>query len=184
MDNGASSYRRFLEGDRNFFTELVTEYWDGLTLYLNSFAENTAEAEELAEETFLKLYTDRPVFSGKSSFKTWLFAVGRNTAYNIIRKRRRINTSSLDDFYDISDKEDIEKNHISAENKKQLHRIMEKLNCDYRQVLYLVYFENFSNTETAEIMRKNERQIRNLIYRAKAALKILLEKEGFEYEEL
>ena len=61
---------------------------------------------------------------------------------------------------------------------------MEKLNCDYRQVLYLVYFENFSNTETAEIMRKNERQIRNLIYRAKAALKILLEKEGFEYEEL
>ena len=70
MDNGASSYRRFLEGDRNSFTELVTEYWDGLTLYLNSFAENTAEAEELAEETFLKLYTDRPVFSGKSSFKT------------------------------------------------------------------------------------------------------------------
>ena len=184
MDNGASSYRRFLEGDRNSFPELVTEYWDGLTLYLNSFAENTAEAEELAEEPFLKLYTDRPVFSGKSSFKTWLFAVGRNTAYNIIRKRRRINTSSLDDFYDISDKEDIEKNHISAENKKQLHRIMEKLNCDYRQVLYLVYFENFSNTETAEIMRKNERQIRNLIYRAKAALKILLEKEGFEYEEL
>ena len=56
MDNGASSYRRFLEGDRNSFTELVTEYWDGLTLYLNSFAENTAEAEELAEETFLKLY--------------------------------------------------------------------------------------------------------------------------------
>jgi len=40
------------------------------------------------------------------------------------------------------------------------------------------------NTETAEIMRKNERQIRNLLYRAKAALKTQLEKEGFEYEEL
>ena len=44
MDNCASSYRRFLEGDRNSFTELVKEYWDGLTLYLNSFAESIAEA--------------------------------------------------------------------------------------------------------------------------------------------
>ena len=184
MDNGASSYRRFLEGDRNSFTELVTEYWDGLTLYLNSFAESIAEAEEFSEETFLKLYTDRPEFSGKSSFKTWLFSVGRNTAYHIIRKRRKIQESPLDDFYDISDREDIEKNHIAAESKKHLLRTMEKLNGDYRQVLYLVYFENFSNTETAVIMRKNERQIRNLLYRAKAALKILLEKEGFDHEEL
>ncbi len=184
MDNGANSYRRFLDGDRNSFTELVTEYWDGLTLYLNSFAGNITEAEEFSEETFLKLYMDRPDFSGKSSFKTWLFSVGRNTAYNIIRKRHKIYEAPLDDFYDISDREDIEKNHISAENKRQLHHVMDKLNCDYRQVLYLVYFENFSNTETAKIMNKNERQIRNLLYRAKSALKILLEKEGFDNEEL
>ncbi len=61
---------------------------------------------------------------------------------------------------------------------------MKKLNPDYFQVLYLVYFENFSNTETAAIMKKNKRQIENLIYRAKQALKSELEKEGFEYEEL
>ena len=61
---------------------------------------------------------------------------------------------------------------------------MKKLNNEYRQVLYLVYFENFSNNETAEIMLKSERQIRNLLYRAKGALKSLLEKEGFVYEEL
>ncbi|EWM52594.1 RNA polymerase sigma factor [Ruminococcus flavefaciens] len=184
MDNGASSYRRFLDGDRNSFTELVTEYWDGLTLYLNSFADDITEAEEFAEETFLKLYTDKPKYSGKSTFKTWLYSVGRNTACHILRKRRKIKEAPLDGFYDTADIEDIEKNHIAAENRQQLRRAMEKLNCDYRQVLYLVFFENFSNTETAEIMRKNERQIRNLLYRAKAALKQILEKEGFEYEEL
>ena len=184
MDNGAGSYRRFLEGDRDSFTELVTEYWDGLTLYLSGFAENIAEAEEFAEEAFLKLYTDKPEFSGKSSFKTWLFAVGRNTASHIIRKRRRNYEASIDDFYDISDKIDIEKNHIQEENKMLIYQQMEKLSPDYRQVLYLVYFESFSNTETADIMKKSERQVRNLLYRAKGALKILLEKEGFEYEEL
>ena len=101
MDNGASSYRRFLEGDRNSFTELITEYWDGLTLYLNGFTDSFSEAEEMAEETFLKLYTDRPCFSEKSSFKTWLYSVGRNTAYYYLRKKRRIRETSINDFYGI-----------------------------------------------------------------------------------
>ena len=184
MDNGASSYRRFLDGDRNSFTELVTEYWDGLTLYLTGFTDNTAEAEEFAEEVFLKLYADKPDYSGKSSFKTWLYAVGRNTALNMLRKRRKLREAPLDDFYDVSDREDIERKHIHDENKKLLYNAMEKLCGDYRQVLYLVYFENFGVAETAEIMHKNERQISNLLYRAKAALKKKLEKEGFEYEEL
>ncbi len=182
MDNGANNYRRFIEGDKDSFTELVAEYWDGLTLYLSGFTENFAEAEEIAEETFLKIYIEKPIFSEKSSFKTWIFSVGRNTASHIIRKRHK--NASIDDFYDISDKIDIEKNHIRSEYRKLIHDQLRKLNSDYRQVLYLVYFENFSNTETAEIMNKSERQVRNLLYRAKGALKSLLEKEGFEYEEL
>ena len=120
MDNGASSYRRFLDGDRNSFTELVTEYWDGLTLYLSSFTDSITEAEEFAEEVFLKLYAERPPFSGKSTFKTWLYAIGRNTVLNMLRKRRKIREASLDGFYDVSDREDIERNHIHDENKKLL----------------------------------------------------------------
>ena len=157
---------------------------DGLTLYLTGFTESFSEAEELAEETFLKLYTDKPKFSAKSLFKTWLYSVGRNTALYHMRKKKKIRETNFDDFYDISDKNDIENNYIKEENKKQLHNVMKKLNNEYRQVLYLVYFENFSNNETAEIMLKSERQIRNLLYRAKGALKSLLEKEGFVYEEL
>jgi RNA polymerase sigma-70 factor (ECF subfamily) len=61
---------------------------------------------------------------------------------------------------------------------------LEKLNDDYRQVLYLIYFENFSNTETAKIMGRSERQIRNLLYRAKESLRNILEREGFRYEEI
>lgn len=184
MDNGASSYRRFLDGDRNSFTELVAEYWDGLTLYLTGFTDSITEAEEFAEEVFLKLYADKPKFAEKSSFKTWLYAIGRNTVLNMLRKRRKANETPLDEFYGVSDREDIEKNHIQGENKKLLYSAMENLSGDYRQVLYLVYFENFGVAETAEIMHKNQRQVYNLLYRAKAALKKNLEKEGFEYEEL
>ena len=87
-------------------------------------------------------------------------------------------------MYDVSDRDDIEQNYIKSEEKKQLLRALEKLNDDYRQVLYLIYFENFSNTETAKIMGRSERQIRNLLYRSKESLRNILEKEGFRYEEI
>jgi len=48
----------------------------------------------------------------------------------------------------------------------------------------LIYFEGLSNADTASIMRKNARQMKNLVYRAKSALKSELDKEGFVYEEL
>ena len=184
MDNGAEYYRCFLNGEKEALNKLIHEYWDGLALYLGNFTDNFTEAEEIAEETFVKLYTDKPDYSGRSSFKTWLYGVGRNTALYHMRKRKKFRETPIDEEYDISDKEDIENCYVKTEDRKQLLRAIEKLNPDYRQVLYLVYFENFSNTETAKIMGRSERQIRNLLYRSKGSLKELLLREGFEYEGL
>ncbi|MCQ2440732.1 MAG: hypothetical protein MJ076_02400 [Clostridia bacterium] len=55
MDNGVSSYRRFLKGDEEGFVEIVRDYKDGLILYLNGFVKNISVAEELTEDTFVKL---------------------------------------------------------------------------------------------------------------------------------
>ncbi|MDE6657892.1 MAG: RNA polymerase subunit sigma-24, partial [Oscillospiraceae bacterium] len=59
-----------------------------------------------------------------------------------------------------------------------------KLKSEYQQVLYLSYFEDFSNAETAKIMHKTKRQIENLLYNARKSLKLELEKDGFHYEKL
>ena len=82
MGNGESSYRRFLAGDNEGMFEIVCEYQAGLMLYLNSYVQDIHTAEDLAEDTFLELMLKRPKFSGNSSFKTWLFAIGRNIAKN------------------------------------------------------------------------------------------------------
>ena len=182
MDNGAVSYRRFLEGDTNAIIDIIADYREGLVLFINSIVNDFCSAEELAEDTFVKLCADRPKFSGKCSFKTWIYTIGKNIALNSIKKKSRHPETSIDDFYSITDKENIERNYIKDEEKKQLLRALEKLNDDYKQVLYLVFFEDFSNTETATIMKKSERQIRNLLYRAKESLRNILEKEGFRYE--
>ena len=69
MDNGASSYRRFLAGDDRGIAELVKDYKDGLILYLNGYVQNIHTAEELAEDTFFRLITKKPKYSEKKLFQ-------------------------------------------------------------------------------------------------------------------
>ena len=80
MDHGESSYCRFLDGDDEGIAELVKEYKDGLTFYLNSIVGDLCLAEELMQDTFTKLVIKRPRFRGESAFKTWLYTIGRNLA--------------------------------------------------------------------------------------------------------
>ncbi len=70
MENGTDSYQKFLNGDNDGMVEIIRDYKDGLMMYLYRFTNNINTAEDLTEDTFVKLYTKRPNFSGKSSFKT------------------------------------------------------------------------------------------------------------------
>ena len=185
MDNGASSYRRYLDGDDKGLSEIVGDYKDGLILYLNQFVNNFCVAEELTEDTFFRLITKKPKFSGKSSFRSWLFAIGRNIAVDYIRHNSKIMNSPIEEMDNcISDGKSLEQAYITEESKRTLHSALAKLPPDYRRVLWLVYFEDFSNREVAVVMKKNDRQIKNLLYRAKKFLKAELDKEGFIYENL
>ena len=183
MDNGESSYRRFLEGDNEGLHEIICTYRAGLMLYLNSFVQNIHTAEDLAEDTFLELMIKHPKFSGKSTFKTWLYAIGRNVTAKYLRKHKKLNVVPLEVQEYLADLENVESNYIKTEQKRILHQALHRLKLEYRQVLYLSFFEGFSNTETAFIMKKSDRQIKSLLYNAKKALKSELERNGFEYEE-
>lgn len=184
MDKGEICYRRYIDGDDNGLVEIIRDYKDGLLLYLSGITGNMSLAEEIMEETFFKIAVKKPVFRGKSTFKTWLYSIGRNAAIDNIRKNSRISFMSVDEYTDIADEHDIEMEYLKEEQKITLHKALHNLKQDYRQVLYLTYFEDFTINETAEIMKKNKKQINNLLYRAKQSLRNELEKGGFVYEGL
>ena len=185
MDNGASSYRRFLNGDKEGIVEIIRDYKDDLTLYLNTYTRNISTAEELMEDVFVKLVTKKPRFSGKSTFKTWLYAIGKNVAIDHLRHVSKLSGTPIEDFTHLSDGEETsEHSYIKQEDKIILHKAMQKLKPQYRQVLYLIFFEELDNEQTAQVMRKTKRQIENLVYHAKQSLKTELNKEGFVYEDL
>ena len=181
--NGAECYRRFLDGDNDGMVELIRGYKDGLILYLNGFVGNIHTAEDLMEETFVKLVVKKPRFSEKFSFKTWLYTIARNAALDWLRRNSKKSDTPLDEL-ELADKENLELSYIKEEQKIMVHRALANLKAEYRQVLYLSFFEELSNDETAAVMHKSKRQVENLLYRAKKSLKNELEKEGFTYEGL
>lgn len=183
MDSGSESYRRYLAGDPEGMAELVREYREGLILYLNSIVGNLWTAEELAEDTFVRLGTRKPRDRGKAGFKTWLYAIGRNLAIDWLRRARREVPLPLEDAERMAaDGESIEQSYLRRERDRQLHRAMQSLKAEYRQILWLVYFDGLTLRESAAVMGKSVHGAEVLVSRARKALRTLLEKEGFDYE--
>lgn len=181
MDSGEKNYRLFLEGDETGLVQIIQDYKDGLILYLNGFVSDLAAAEDLTEDTFLKLVLKKPRFSARSSFKTWLYTIGRNLALDHLRRNKNAPLSE-DNQPLAADEADLELNYIQIEDKLVIHRVMKTLKQEYRQVLWLIYFEGFSCAEAGKIMKKSTHNIETLVSRARQTLKTKLIKEGFEYE--
>ena len=184
MEHSNDPYNRFLCGDEAALAELIETYKDGLILYLNSFVSDLATAEDLAEDTFLKLVLKRPRFSARSSFKTWLYAIGRNLAMDHLRRRKNAPISH-DDLPPIPAPDaDLELRYIQQEKHRAVHAAMKTLKPEYRQVLWLIYFEGFTCAQTGKIIKKSTHNTEVLVSRGRQALKNKLLKEGFDYEDI
>ena len=182
MGNDEERYRRFLDGDDNGLIEIIDEYHEGMSLYLNSIVNNISLAEDIMQDTFVKLALKKPAYKGKCSFKTWLFTIARNCAIDHLRKEKKISRLSLDEDLQIPIVTDTEKEFLKEEQKLELYRAMKRLNPDYYQVLYLMYFEDIDTSDIARIMNKAKRQVSDLVFRARKSLKTELERKGFIYE--
>lgn len=184
MDNGADSYRRFVGGDDGGLVEIIRDYKDGLILFLNRYVNNIHAAEELAEDTFFKIAVKKPRFAARASFKTWLYTIGRNTAVNYLKHSKKTLDIPIEATEGNSDEYDLERAYIREEQKMIVHRALSKINAEYSRVLYLKFFEDMDNGQIAAVLKKGRRQVENMLYQAKKALKAELDKEGFHYEGL
>ena len=180
MDDGAYYYSQFLGGDDEALVNIIRIYKDGLVRYINGFTNNVDISEELTEDVFLKIALKKPCFTNKSTFKTWLYSIAGNVARDWKRKNSKNKTVSLEQIpYSAAAENNLEDDYLKKESFDNVRKSLCKLNPMYAQVLYLVYYERFTNSQAAIIMSKNRRQIENLLYRAKQALKDQLIKEGF-----
>ena len=179
MDNGASSYRRFLEGDERAFDVLMEAYFHGLVIFINRFVQDIHAAEDIAIDTFSDLVVHRHRYNFKVTLKTYLYMVGRSRALDHLRRRKREEWVPLEDAGELADETALlEQRMLADEDKRRIHRAVASLPRDMAVAVHLVYFAEMTYEEAARVMKKNRKQVDNLLYRAKKELRIILGKDG------
>ena len=181
MENNA--YKRYLDGDSTALSEIINEYKSGLTMYLNSFVHDLELADEICCETFVRLAFKKPKFRGASSFKSFLYGIGKNVTLAYLRKNKKRAAEPLTEAAAIPDPTDLEKEYLVKERDRQLYAAIGALKAEYAQALWLMYFEDLSVKDIAVVMKRSVTAVKVLLHRARQALNAELEKEGFEYED-
>ncbi len=177
MDNG--SYRRFLDGDREAFDEIMEGLFGSLVFFINRYVGDYHAAEDIAMDAMADLIVHPHRFNFQVSLKTYVFMIGRSRALDYMRHRKIIPFVELSQVENMAgDGGDLEEMLLSDGRKRALHNALEKLPPDLKEAVYLVYFEDLSYAEAAKVMKRTKKQIDNLLYRGKTALRKLLKEES------
>ncbi len=178
MDHGESSYRRYLDGNKEAFDEILKEYWNPLVSFLKRMVLSQAAAEDIAMDVFADLIAQPRKYNFKTALKTYLFMLGRSRALNYIKRNRIVPTVPLEDAFALfSPDAGPEEKVLSQERAEAVNKALNDLPRDMRDALVLTYFENLSAEEVGAVMKKNRKQVYNLLYRGKQALRATLESE-------
>jgi RNA polymerase sigma-70 factor (ECF subfamily) len=178
-DTDQQLVQRVQAGDKAAFNLLVMKYQHRVLKLVSRFVSDAAEAEDVAQEAFLKAYRALASFRGESAFYTWLYRIAINTAKNaLVANRRR----PVDFDLDLQDPEQYERQArlkdedtpegvlLTDEIRNVVERAMEQLPEDLRTAIVLRELEGLSYEEIAEAMDCPVGTVRSRIFRAREAI--------------
>jgi RNA polymerase sigma-70 factor (ECF subfamily) len=175
-----SLVRRVQRGDKGAFDALVLKYQHKLVKLVMRYVRNPAEAEDIAQEAFIKAYRALPQFRGDSAFYTWLYRIAINTAKNAVVSRDRspieydLDRNSSDESYDMQgrmkDSETPEGLVLTDEIRTTVNAAIDSLPEDLRTAIVLRELEGLSYEEIAAAMDCPVGTVRSRIFRAREAI--------------
>ncbi|MFZ5828626.1 MAG: RNA polymerase sigma factor [Planctomycetota bacterium] len=170
------------------FEELVLRYQDRLITVLEHLVGNRDQAEDLAQEVFLRVYRARKTYVPGAKFATWLFAIANNAALNAIRnrsRRREVNLPSsesgplgahpIDGLVQASTGVMPARRLDKAEARDVVRMALESLGERQRLAVLLSKFEEMSYADIAETMQLSQQAVKSLLSRARSNLREALE---------
>lgn len=173
-------YRRFLDGDTASYDALMLRYGDSLTVYMQAFLRDWNDAEDMMIEAFARIMVKRPRIK-EGAFKAYLFKTARNLAFRFL-SGKRVLIFSLDNLaFEPSASEIVEERLLGEEQKGVLHLCLDRIDSVLKEALWLIYFEEMSYAQAAEIMKVNTKKIDHLLTRGKHKLRKELLKEGISH---
>ena len=166
---------RFQEGDINAYNELVKRYKDRLLNFVLRYFNNVEQAEDVVQDTLIKLYTHASYYKNVAKFSTWIFTIAKNNALTELRKNKRKKTDSLwtDDgqVIDINSKEESLDSKVQNEIAiDQLNKFLDEIPENFRMAVVLRDFQELSYQEISKILEIPIGTIKSRINRGRIQL--------------
>ncbi len=174
---------RFQLGELAAYEEIVRRYKDQLLNFVFRFLNNHEEAEDVVQETFLRVYRNRFAYTRIAKFSTWIYTIAGNLARTELRRRKRRRFFSLSDMgledrdYEISDEVfNPETQANSTLGEELIQREISKLSPKFREVIILRDVQELSYEEISKIIRVPIGTVKSRVNRARLRLQHRLKK--------
>ena len=177
--------KKFQEGDVGAYNQLVNRFKDRLLNFIYRFVNDIDLAEDLVQDTLLKLYTHKDSYQEIAKFSTWLYTIAANLARTELRKKKRRKTFSVtelsrDDreFIIASSDVDPSEDHSSQIFEKSVQRALAELPDDFKTIIILRDIQELSYDEISKIVDVPLGTVKSRINRGRVKLQQLLKKKG------
>ncbi len=158
-----------LDGDEKAFHGILKRYLKPIYAFIYRLTDNQDMSEDIAQDTFIKVWKNLDKYDTKYSFKTWLYTIAHNTTLDWLKKKKAIVFSSFEDsegenYFTTSLADNTllpDELFLQEENKKLLTESLDKLPLLYKEILTLHYQQELSFIEIAHIVNKPLETIRS-----------------------
>ncbi|MDG5787348.1 RNA polymerase sigma factor [Evansella sp. AB-P1] len=161
----------------NDFEDLYFQYSDRIYSYILFMVGDKEIAEDLTQETFVKMYRNRDQFDGKSQFSTWVIRIARNCTIDYLRKQRPIYLWPFEKIGTITSAETVEMNVGKNETVQELYDHISSMKRSYKEVIVLRKIQELSVKETASILGWSEGKVKMMTHRAMEKLRLEMKEE-------
>lgn len=162
-----------LDGDEEGFEMLVKKYQNQVINTVYSLIGTTQDADDIAQEVFIKVYKNLGSFNKKAKFSTWLYRISVNTAYNHLKKEKRPLPSDYLQATDVFKKSSLEELE-SREKQELIRKSIERLPFRFRRVIVLKEIEGLSYKDIAKTLGCRLGTVESRLFRARRMLKKIL----------
>lgn len=162
-----------LKGDTNAFSFLVEKYKDYVFHLTLKLLKNKEEAEEVAQDVFLKAYRYLPKFKGESKFSTWLYKIAYNTSLDAIKKKSNAIRNVTIDELTVNQIGSVETALDGIEKEERavvMSDCMQELEEEERGILFFFYFKELSLKEIVEVTSMSKANVKVKLHRARKKL--------------
>lgn len=167
-ENENEILHKVIEGDAKAYAHLVDMHKQMAFTIAWRIVKNREDAEEIAQDAFVKVYQSIATFKGTSKFSTWLFRIVYNAAISSIRKKKIEKTEINNDFIENYTLDEINENLEKLEEEEQkfiVEKLLDNLNPEESTLINLYYFQDLSTEEMAEVIGISKSNVKVKLHR-------------------